>query len=75
LAQVAGRALVDYGFGLSGVKGIFAGHHPKNEASKNMIEKLGFRYTHDEIYSPTGVAHSCYLLMKPIVGERVRGED
>ena len=72
LAQEAGRAVVEYGFGLPGVKGIFAGHHPKNEASKSMIEKLGFRHTHDELYSPTGVAHTCYLLMKPIGDERVR---
>jgi len=64
LAQEAARAVVGYGFGLDGVKGIFAGHHPENAASKNMIEKIGFRYTHEEFYEPTGKEHACYLLMK-----------
>ena len=64
LAQEAVRAVVGYGFGLDGVEGIFAAHHPKNAASKNMIEKIGFRYTHDEFYEPTGNEHTCYLLMK-----------
>ena len=64
LAQEAARAVVGYGFGLDGVQGIFAAHHPKNADSKNMIERLGFRYTHQEFYEPTGKEHTCYLLMK-----------
>jgi [ribosomal protein S5]-alanine N-acetyltransferase len=64
LAQEAGRAVVGYGFGLDGVTGIFAAHHPENAASKNMIQKIGFRYTHEEFYEPTGNEHTCYLLVK-----------
>ena len=67
LAYEAGRAVIEYGFGQSGIKGIFTGHHPKNAASKNTIEKLGFHYTHEAVYPPTGIAHSYYLLMKPVV--------
>jgi ribosomal-protein-alanine N-acetyltransferase len=44
------------------VTGLFAGHNPKNEASRHILAKLGFRYTHDELYEPTGLQHPCYLL-------------
>ncbi len=26
------------------------------------VEKLGFRYSHDELYEPTGLMHCSYLL-------------
>ena len=51
-----------YAFNTLGVKGLFAGHNPGNAASRRVLEKLGFRYTHDEYYPPTGLNHPSYLL-------------
>ncbi|HUV51221.1 MAG TPA: GNAT family protein, partial [Anaerolineae bacterium] len=41
---------------------LFAGHNPKNEASRHLLEKLGFRYSHDEYYAPTGLNHPSYMM-------------
>ena len=53
---------MEYAFSTLGVKGLFAGHNPANEASRRVLEKLGFRYTHDEFYAPTGLNHPSYIL-------------
>ena len=55
LAQEAGRAVIEFAFETLGVKGLFAGHHPANDASRRLIEKLGFHFTHEEFYAPTGL--------------------
>lgn len=65
LAQEAARAVIGYAFGTLGVKGLFAGHHPSNEASRKLLEKLGFKFTHRELYAPTGLEHPSYLLIRP----------
>jgi len=70
LAQEAARAVIDYAFTTLGARGLFAGHHPENAASRRVLEKLGFRYTHDELYAPTGLMHPSYFLDRP--GERHR---
>jgi ribosomal-protein-alanine N-acetyltransferase len=62
-ATEATRAMMVYAFERLKVTGLFAGHNPKNEASRHILGKLGFRYTHDELYRPTGLEHPCYLLM------------
>jgi [ribosomal protein S5]-alanine N-acetyltransferase len=62
MAQEAGRAVITFAFETLGVKGLFAGHHPANAASRRLIEKLGFRFTHEEFYGPTGLNHPSYLL-------------
>jgi RimJ/RimL family protein N-acetyltransferase len=41
---------------------LIAGHHPSNEASKRALLRLGFSYTHDELYPPTGLVEPCYSL-------------
>jgi RimJ/RimL family protein N-acetyltransferase len=61
-ASEAARAVMEYSFNTLRVHGLFAGHNPQNEASKNLLSKLGFRYTHDEFYEPTGLQHPSYLL-------------
>ena len=61
-ATEAARAVIAHAFQRLGIKGLFAGHNPKNAASRNLLGKLGFRYTHDELYGPTGLMHPCYLL-------------
>ena len=62
LAQEAVRAVIDHAFKNLGAAGLFAGHNPANEASRRLLKKLGFRYTHDEFYQPTGLYHPSYLL-------------
>lgn len=62
LAQEAGRAVIAYAFDQLGAHALFAGHHPQNAVSRHVLAKLGFRYTHDELYVPTGLLHPSYLL-------------
>ena len=61
-ATEGARAVIDYAFGTLGVQRLFAGHNPKNEASRRLLAKLGFRHTHDELYPPTGLLHPSYML-------------
>jgi len=63
-ASEASKAVIDYAFNKLKVSALFAGHNPKNEASKHLLEKLGFKYTHDEFYAPTGLNHPSYLLTR-----------
>ena len=65
LAEEAARAVIAFAFETVGAKAIFAGHHPRNLASRRIIGKLGFRHTHDERYPPTGLNHPSYLLQAP----------
>ena len=64
-AMEAGKALIDFAFGTLGAKGLFAGHHPENSASRKLLPKLGFRYTGEEYYSLTGTVEPIYLLEPP----------
>lgn len=60
-ALEAARAVIDYAFDKLGATGLFAGHNPANEASRRLLRKLGFQYTHDEFYPPTGLHHPSYI--------------
>jgi RimJ/RimL family protein N-acetyltransferase len=64
LAEEAARAAMAFGFETLGAAALFAGHHQENRASKHILLKLGFRYTHDEFYEPTGMEHPSYLLKR-----------
>jgi RimJ/RimL family protein N-acetyltransferase len=72
LAEEAARAVIAYAFGTLNAAGLLAGHHPENSASRRVLHKLGFHYTHDEPYPPTGLLHPSYLLQAP---DRVGTED
>lgn len=61
-ATEAARGVIEYAFEELKVNGLFAGHNPKNEASRYLLHKLGFHYTHDEFYEPTGLQHPSYLM-------------
>lgn len=65
IAEEAARAVIAFAFETLGVKSLFAGHHPENAASERLLKKLGFRFTHQEIYPPTGLLNPSYLLMNP----------
>ncbi len=62
LATEAAAAVIAHAFGPLGAAALFAGHHPENEASRRVLGKLGFEYTHDEFYPPTGLMHPSYAL-------------
>lgn len=62
-AAEAASAVIGHGFGRLRVAGLFAGHNPENHASRRLLKKVGFRYTHDELYPPTGLLHPSYMLM------------
>jgi len=65
LAVESARAVIKFARESLGADGLFAGHHPENVASRKVLSKLGFRFTHEELYAPTGKMHSCYLLSFP----------
>ena len=64
LAEEAGRAAAAFAFESRGVKALFAGHHPANRASRRVLTKLGFQFTHEELYGPTGLMHPSYILRR-----------
>ncbi len=64
LAIEAARSVISYAFGPLNALGLFAGHHSDNSASKRALERLGLRYTHHELYPPTGRNHPSYLLTR-----------
>lgn len=61
-ALEAARAVMGYAFEPMALRALFAGHHPDNTASRHLLAKLGFSYTHDAYYPPTGRDHPSYLL-------------
>jgi [ribosomal protein S5]-alanine N-acetyltransferase len=63
-AVEAARVVVAYAFGTLGASGLFAGHNPANGISRRLVEQLGFKYTHDEYYAPTGLSHPSYILVQ-----------
>lgn len=64
IATESGSAVIGHAFGTLGAKGLFAGHHPENSASRAVMKKLGFLPIGEQYYEPTGLMHSAYLLMK-----------
>lgn len=64
LAPEAGQAVIALAFENLGAEALFAGHHPANSASRRVLTKLGFQFTHEEFYAPTGLKHSSHLLTR-----------
>ena len=61
-AREAALAIINYAFDTLKVDALFAGHNPQNTVSQHLLLQLGFRFTHDEYYPPTGLNHPSYLL-------------
>ena len=64
LAEEAARAVIEYAFDRLGVSALFAGHNPNNHASRALVKKLGFCFTHDEFHPATGLNHPSYILRR-----------
>jgi RimJ/RimL family protein N-acetyltransferase len=62
LATEAARAVIKHAFTAGRTTTLVAGHHPQNLDSPRVLQRLGFRYTHDELYAPTGLQHLNYAL-------------
>ena len=60
-ASEAARAVIEWARAQD-FAALIAGHHPLNESSKRALVRLGFSYTHDELYPPTGLMEPCYSL-------------
>jgi ribosomal-protein-alanine N-acetyltransferase len=58
----AGALVIEDAFSQLGAAALYAGHHPQNDASRRALIALGFHYTHDEFYAPTGMVEPCYRL-------------
>jgi ribosomal-protein-alanine N-acetyltransferase len=61
-ATEAALAVITYAFTRLDARALVAGHHPENAASRRVLERLGFRHTHDALYAPTGLDHPSYEL-------------
>lgn len=74
-AQEACLAVIEYAFNTLRVNALFAGHNPKNTGSAQLLKKLGFTYTYDEFYPPTGLYHPSYLMTMQTYKARQKGKD
>jgi [ribosomal protein S5]-alanine N-acetyltransferase len=62
LAPEAATVVIEYAFQTLGWKGLSAGHHPENVNSKKVLERLGFRHTHEEFFPALGIKIPYYFL-------------
>lgn len=62
-AGEAAIRMIQYAFEEMNVNELFAGHNPNNNASQQLLKKLGFKYIGDEYFEPTGLKHPSYKLM------------
>jgi RimJ/RimL family protein N-acetyltransferase len=63
-ATEAATAAVRYGLGALRLTQLFAGHHPDNIPSCNVLTKLGFQQVGEHWYEPTGLYHPWYRLLR-----------
>lgn len=61
-AAEAARAVIRYAFTELKAEKLVAGHNPRNEASRVLLPRLGFRSIGDRFYAPTGLYHPSYEL-------------
>ena len=61
-ALESAKGAINYAFRKLKANYLFAGHNPKNAASKKLLYKLGFKYQGDEYYAPTKLMHPSYIL-------------
>jgi ribosomal-protein-alanine N-acetyltransferase len=64
LAREAAIAVIAYAFRVAGAQAVSAGHHPENLNSKKVLARLGFQYSHDELFPALGINIPYYLLRR-----------
>jgi ribosomal-protein-alanine N-acetyltransferase len=57
--------VIPYAFAAFAAKKLIAGHHPENVNSRKVLDKLGFKFSHDESFPELGVDIPRYLLEGP----------
>jgi len=62
LGEEAVRAVIRFAFEELRVNGLTAGHNPENVHSKNLLGRLGFRFSHIEPWGPLQLGHLFYRL-------------
>jgi RimJ/RimL family protein N-acetyltransferase len=67
-ALEAAQAVIKHAFEHRAARALFAGHNPANAASRALLVRLGFIYTHDELFPPTGLHHPSYRIDAPLQG-------
>ena len=61
----AAQGMIHYAFKtFPSLTGLFAGHNPQNDSSRHLLFKLGFQFSHEEFYPPTGLMHPSYMLKR-----------
>ena len=63
-AEEASIAVIKYAFLYLNAEALFARHNPNNVSSKNILLRLGFKYTGTEYLESTQLYHPAYLLNK-----------
>jgi ribosomal-protein-alanine N-acetyltransferase len=66
LAGEAASTVMQYAFEVVRARGLSAGHHPENLASKKLLGKLGFQYSHHEPFAVLEMDIPYYLLLRPV---------
>jgi RimJ/RimL family protein N-acetyltransferase len=62
-ATEAAQVVLAFAFGPLGAAGLFARHHPRNNGSRRLVTRLGFRYAYDEFLPQTGLNHPSYYFL------------
>jgi RimJ/RimL family protein N-acetyltransferase len=62
LAGEAARSVLAHAFSTLAASTLFAGHHPRNDPSRRLLGKLGFKFSFEEVYPPTGLPQPWYSL-------------
>lgn len=55
LGEEALRAVLAHGFGTLGLPVVVAGHGTEHENSRKLLERVGFRYTHNILWGPKAI--------------------
>jgi [ribosomal protein S5]-alanine N-acetyltransferase len=60
--EEAARTVIEYAFGTVGALELTAGHGPENMNSKDLLERLGFAFSHEEPWGAQNRMHPFYRL-------------
>jgi [ribosomal protein S5]-alanine N-acetyltransferase len=64
-ATEAAEGALDYAWRQLRLPKLYAGHHPDNRASQQILENLGFTFLATVLYEPTGLLHPSYIRHRP----------